>query len=271
MYFLKILTILLLFTILTIVTQIGGLVLLTALLFTKVIIRKLKLNRRFVIVVTFVTLYLISVFLLIPILAKPFSRVPIKNTQNLKPLNYLTVLLNRNYVTPKLNQTISNISIEFTKKHPGSILAYLDASFPFDITPLLPHLSHTDGKKLDLAFFYTDSNLNPLNKKSPSWLGYGVSEDPLENEVNTTKTCRNEGYWQYDLINRITPQYKKSKYLFDLERSKSILTVIIANKNVSKVFIEPHLKDRMGINSSKARFQGCHSVRHDDHIHLQIF
>jgi hypothetical protein len=245
MYFLKILTILLLFTILTIVTQIGGLVLLTALLFTEVIIRKLKLNRRFVIVVTFVTLYLISVFLLIPILAKPFSRVPIKNTQNLKPLNYL--------------------------KHPGSILAYLDASFPFDITPLFPHLSHTDGKKLDFAFFYTDSNLNPLNKKSPSWLGYGVSEDPLENEVNTTKTCRNEGYWQYDLINRITPQYKKSKYLFDLERSKSLLTVIIANKNVSKVFIEPHLKDRMGINSSKARFQGCHSVRHDDHIHLQIF
>ncbi|MFT5619364.1 MAG: hypothetical protein ACI85I_002607, partial [Arenicella sp.] len=38
-----------------------------------------------------------------------------------------------------------------------------------------------------------------------------------------------------------------------------------------KVFIEPHLKTRLGLeNYSKIRFHGCQAVRHDDHIHVQL-
>ena len=32
----------------------------------------------------------------------------------------------------------------------------------------------------------------------------------------------------------------------------------------------PHLKARLGLNSNKVRFHGCHAVRHDDHFHVQL-
>ena len=35
-------------------------------------------------------------------------------------------------------------------------------------------------------------------------------------------------------------------------------------------WLEPHLKNRLGITHSKLRFQGCQAVRHDDHIDVQM-
>ncbi|MBB3160132.1 hypothetical protein FHS25_000564 [Rhizobium laguerreae] len=37
-----------------------------------------------------------------------------------------------------------------------------------------------------------------------------------------------------------------------------------------KIFIEPHLKNALGIADSHIRFQGCRAARHDDHIHIQV-
>ena len=45
---------------------------------------------------------------------------------------------------------------------------------------------------------------------------------------------------------------------------------MLKNSNTHKIFIEPHLKQRLGIKNQKVRFHGCGAVRHDDHIHLQI-
>ena len=45
---------------------------------------------------------------------------------------------------------------------------------------------------------------------------------------------------------------------------------ILHQPNLGKVFIEPHLKDRMKLTNSKIRFHGCGAVRHDDHIHIQL-
>lgn len=46
---------------------------------------------------------------------------------------------------------------------------------------------------------------------------------------------------------------------------------MIKNPAVRKIFLEPHLKTRLKLSKySKIRFHGCHSVRHDDHIHLQL-
>ena len=45
----------------------------------------------------------------------------------------------------------------------------------------------------------------------------------------------------------------------------------IQNKAIKKIFIEPHLKTRWGLkNYQKIRYHGCHAVRHDDHIHVQL-
>ncbi len=34
--------------------------------------------------------------------------------------------------------------------------------------------------------------------------------------------------------------------------------------------MQTRFKTRLKFNSDKIRFQGCHSVRHDDHIHVQL-
>lgn len=51
---------------------------------------------------------------------------------------------------------------------------------------------------------------------------------------------------------------------------KSALQILIEDKRVEKLFIEPHLKTRLRVESPKIRFQGCRSARHDDHIHFQL-
>ena len=43
----------------------------------------------------------------------------------------------------------------------------------------------------------------------------------------------------------------------------------VANR-IDKIFLEPHLKDRFGLQSPKVRFAGCRAARHDDHLHVQI-
>lgn len=43
------------------------------------------------------------------------------------------------------------------------------------------------------------------------------------------------------------------------------------DSRVGKIFIEKHLEERLRLSShSKIRQAGCHSVRHDDHIHIQL-
>ncbi|ASY71232.1 hypothetical protein [Sinorhizobium fredii] len=39
---------------------------------------------------------------------------------------------------------------------------------------------------------------------------------------------------------------------------------------VEKIFVEPHLAQRLGVSAENIRFQGCRAARHDDHIHMQI-
>ncbi|WP_435261994.1 hypothetical protein [Tenacibaculum sp. nBUS_03] len=77
-----------------------------------------------------------------------FGREKIKNTNFVSPHSYLTVILNRNYVNSALNQSLQDIGKRVNNKYPDIQLVYLDANFPFiNGFPLLPHLSHSDGKK----------------------------------------------------------------------------------------------------------------------------
>ena len=43
-----------------------------------------------------------------------------------------------------------------------------------------------------------------------------------------------------------------------------------AQDGVGKVFVEPHLAQRLNVSGSVIRFQGCRAARHDDHIHVQL-
>lgn len=269
----KILLVVFLLVLLTAVTQTGGIVLLCAI--GIIFFLRKRLSSRWMVYLTtsvvFVLLYAISSFAIVPLVAKHFGRVPLPLRGHVKPLNIGTYILNRHYVRPALRDVVMKSYQTLEAKYPGCILNYLDAGFPFyNGFPLLPHLSHNDGRKLDLAFFYKDKNDKPLDN-APSAIGYGVYESPRTSDVNYAERCVSKGYWQYGAMERIVPQNKKADYILDAERTTELVNILSRNKAVEKIFIEPHLKKRLGLSSPKIRFHGCQAVRHDDHVHVQIY
>lgn len=265
-FFIKIILHLLCFVILTALTQIGGIIYLISLF----IISKKKPKYRIKRILFFTFLYLTSTFLIVPNIAPFFGRVKIEDIYRIKSHNYFIKTCNRNYVTPKMHTVLTDISLRLNKEFPNVKLIYLDANFPFfDGFPLLPHLSHNDGKKIDISFVYENRKGNLTNLK-PSISGYGVFATSLKGEFNQTKTCKQNGFWQYDFTKYLTFGSPHKDFKFSSIATKKLIELILKNDKTSKLFIEPHLKKRLKLNNSKIRFHGCRAVRHDDHIHLQI-
>jgi hypothetical protein len=265
----------LVFIILTILTQVGGVIYLLSLLTHAFIDRKTgrKISRVGLKFGSFLLLYLLSTFLIVPVLARPFGRValPITESGHLQPLNIITCLLNRHYVRPELKEATLAVAKQMNARYPGTVINYLDANFPFiNKFPLIPHLSHNDGKKLDLAFLYIDQKSGSPSDEAPSIIGYGVNEEPAANEINMPGQCALNGSWQYSFMSKIIPQGKKADFVFDAIRTKAVVNLFVSEKEVGKIFIEPHLKTRLKLTSDKIRFHGCQAVRHDDHIHVQL-
>lgn len=256
-------------------TQVGGIIYLFNIFFYKFYSKASTWLKRISLKLTgFLVLYLSMSFFVIPSIATYFGRTPLPlfTENNVRPLNILTCLLNRHYVTPSLKATLIDIANKTNDKFPGMTINYLDANFPFlKNFPLFPHLSHNDGKKIDVSFCYIDSKTNQPTNESPAFLGYGICEEPLPGEENMPNFCEAKGFWQYNFISNITPQGNKKNFVFDSEKTKFMVNAFARNTNVSKVFIEPHLKQRLRLTDSKVKFHGCHAVRHDDHIHIQVY
>lgn len=275
--FFKTILYLLLFLLLTVLTQIGGLVFLLSWFIYRRIIKKATAHFKpaFLIkTLTFVSLYLFATFLLVPIIAKPFGRVPLPffTTNHVRPVNVWTCILNRNYVRPELKSMVEKVAKTMNDRYEGTEIQYLDANLPFfDGFPLVPHLSHNDGRKLDLAFFYTNSGTGQKTNDKPSFSGYGVFEAPRPNEMNSIETCLKQGYWQYDGTKYLALVARQEQFIFDEERTKAMIELFSEAPGIEKMFLEPHLKTRLKLNgNNKVRFHGCQAVRHDDHLHIQI-
>ena len=275
MKILKVISIILIFSFLTIFTQVGGIVyLISRTTYNKIsslTTNKYKLSLYKL--ASFFLLYALITFLLVPIIAKPFGRVPLPLTEknHLQPLNVLTCILNRNYVRKELKQSVFDVANKMNEIYPGTTVNYLDANFPFiNNFPLFPHVSHNDGRKLDLSFCYTNSKTGKPTNGSPSFIGYGIGVEPKKGEINTGCICSEKGYWEYSLLSKIVSQKNKLNYNFDEEKTKNLVNLFVANKAIGKIFIEPHLKTRLNLISNKVKFHGCKSVRHDDHIHVQL-
>ncbi len=263
---LKVLGHLLLIALLTVVTQIGGIPYLAALLICK---RKTKTSSITHIGI-FALLYLFCTFLIVPVTAPILGREKIKESKTVEARSFFYILANRNYVKPELNNVITSVSKKLDNKHPGIKLQYLDANFPFfDKFPLLPHLSHNDGKKIDISLIYENSQQQLSNKKK-SVSGYGVYEGPKSNEYDQITVCKERGNWQYDFPKYLTLGTINKDLQFSKEGTADLINGILTERNVGKVFIEPHLKNRLGLTNRKVRFHGCQAVRHDDHIHFQL-
>lgn len=257
--------------ILTVLSQIGGLVYCFHLLLYRFYPKKLQWTAlRFL---HFCFWYgLVSIFL-VPFLAQFGGREPLpwRTTNYLQPVNLLTCILNRHYVRHELATVTFLIAHDFQKDYPGSVINYLESGFPFiDGFPLWPHLSHNDGKKLDLAFCYADSRKYTATNEVPSWLGYGICEEPRKGEPDRPALCAAKGFWQYSFVKTLTPQMGKSKFMFDEKRTRRLMEHLIEQPAIGKILLEPHLKERLGLQHDKVRLHGCNAVRHDDHVHIQL-
>ena len=250
---------------LTILTQIGGVVYLASVFLAKETDKRI-LKR----IGIFAGLYLTATFLIVPIVAPIFGREKINETDFLKAHSFFYKLANRNYVRPELNKILREVANEFEEQNSGIKVFYLDANFPFvDKFPLLPHLSHSDGRKVDVSLVY-ETPTGQLTNRKPSISGYGVYEHPTDQEYDQNEVCQERGNWQYDLPKYLTLGKINRDIEFSEQGTRELVELIVKQDNVGKLFIEPHLKSRLNLTSEKIRFHGCQAVRHDDHLHFQL-
>lgn len=258
----------LLFVLLTVLTQIGGAIWLGAV----VLCRVLGFARRGSRLLAFAILYA-SATLALHLAAPLTGREPLPciASGDLTAASPLYCVLNRNYVTPPLGRIAEAYARHMAKTFPGTRTLALDASFPlFAGFPLLPHLSHDDGRKLDLAFYYEDAGAVFRNGEMRSPLGYFAFEQP---EADAPRPCeartrRLTFRWDLDWLQPFFPAWRAEPQR--MREALRWLSTDGARMGIGKVFVEPHIASRLGVSSGIIRFQGCNAARHDDHIHIQL-
>ena len=255
--------------VLTLLTQIGGLVWLVA----------LGIERRsragfLVFLALFLGLYAAGSALSYAV-APVFGRVPLPcfddGASRLRMQSPLFCALNRQYVVPELKEAAFALSRHMNQAFPGTTTLALDANFPFfDGFPLFPHLSHSDGRKLDVAFFYQNTDGSYLDKATRSPIGYFAFEQPHPDSI---LPCRDREdlltlRWDLDFLQ---PLWRPLP-LEDGRTAEALrwLAGEGSGFGIEKIFVEPHLAQRLGVEAESIRFQGCRAARHDDHIHMQV-
>lgn len=261
------------FGLLTLLTQIGGLVWLLALLIVRLAPQRYRF--RFAGSIAFFALYLLTVVLVVPPLARMGGRVPLPVFSNpqLQAENLFFALFNRHYVRPELRRALEDVAGQMQARHPGSVVWYMDANFPFiDGYPLEPHFSHKDGKKVDLAFYWNEAKSGTTTAGTPSPFGYGVCAEPLPGEYDYAEECENKGFWYISLDKTLAePFFDKNDYHFDATRTADLARLLAEHPAIGKILIQPHLEKRLGLGRyDKFRQQGCKAARHDDHFHVQL-
>jgi len=97
-----------------------------------------------------------------------------------------------------------------------------------------------------------------------------VVMEPQKGEFNQIDNCFVNGYFQYDYPKYLTLGRINNELQFSKLGTKTLITQLLKEKSVGKIFIEPRLKQRLNLTDNRIRYQGCEAVRHDDHIHVQL-
>lgn len=249
------------FVFLTALTQIGGIAYVLGL--------ALRRGRAGGLLVGLV-LYVLATLFVVPPLAASFGRVQLPCSSSgdgpVVAATWLTCALNRGYVAPAALAVVNDLGRAVSERFPGTRLTTLEASFPFiDGFPLVPHLSHRNGRKVDIAYFYRqagDGTAVPYG--SPSPIGYFIFEQQKPGEkisCSTPSPLR----WNFHWAQPATPAW-----VIDEERTAFVVRWLEERRNVYRLFLEPYLAERMRVAGGKVRFQGCRAARHDDHIHIDV-
>lgn len=270
--------VIIIFAVLTTVTQLGGVVFLLALLVAWCL-RHSGLARPVAILAALV-FFLAAVPLLnryaVPPLAALGGREPLPCAATAEhpyaALSPVYCVLGRNYVRTRTKAMLDAMATDLAKTYPGLVVATLDAGYPFiDGFPLPPHLSHDDGKRIDLAYFYKDGFGNAVSLTTPSPLGYWGFETLRQGEASP---CDDKVRWltlRWDM-GWFQP-FLRQDLMLDEDRTAGLLRWLVEQgpaHGVSKVLLEPHMAKRLHVTSPLIRFQGCRAARHDDHIHVEV-
>lgn len=168
--------------------------------------------------------------------------------------------LNRHYGTPELVAAVARIAAELHRQHPGAAVTSLDAGFPLPLRmPLLPHLSHRDGRAVDLALFYEG------RAGAGAWpVGYFAFAPAA---IAEAATCDRPGpmRWSLDWLQPLFGDIR-----LDRARTADLVRIAVADPAVRRALLHPGLARDLGVSSDKLRFAGCHAARHDDHLHLEV-
>ncbi|WP_349436753.1 hypothetical protein [Pararhizobium sp. A13] len=255
--------------VLTLLTQIGGVAFLAGIWISCIA----KISGRFTKLAVFLGLYAAATVAAHQV-APLFGRVPLPCFSGNTPLKLqspLYCVLNRNYVTGDVLRVADALSRYMAGAFPATVTLALDANFPFlDGFPLLPHLSHNDGRKLDIAFYYRGKAGDAMNGRTRSPIGYFAFEQasagaPLPCDGrNDLLTFR----WNLGFLQPLFADWH-----LDEERTKAAVQWLSSDgrrMGVEKIFIEQHLAQRLAVENGIVRFQGCRAARHDDHIHFQV-
>ncbi len=260
---------------LTLLTQIGGIAFAVCWLVSRSLSRLSAWWRAAINVALFGVLYTVLSLFIVPPLAARGGRVPLpcKATAE-RPFaaaNPAYCWLNRHYADPRLVTLMTNLSRDVARRFPGTVTLYLDANLPLiNGFPLLPHLSHGDGRKLDIAYYYRGADGGYLPGQTRSPIGYWAFEQPGAGDAPSP--CGTGAWlttrWDLPFLQSLFPDQP-----LDPDRTQAALRWLAAEgqaAGIERIFIEPYLAARLGVASPLLGFQGCRAARHDDHIHIQI-
>lgn len=193
--------------------------------------------------------------------------LPCDASTPLEPVRERCCRNDRHFVTPAARDTLTAAARAIAARYPDEVLRFMDASGPDGVKPFLPHLSHGDGRQIDLGLYYTDVAGRPLDR-FPDTSRYGgrwPAEPVRPGEQLACPSGRSGRAEKPD------PPANRP-WRLDEARTKALLETLIADRRVRRVLIEPHLEQRLGLwGHPKLRFAGCQAARHDDHIHVDFY
>lgn len=253
--------------ILTVVTQVGGLLLwpIWALAFRAFnpSTRWQKLLGRPMILLA---AYLIGMNSLVPWSAHYAGRTPLPSYATddmpVEPLHLIYPLLGRNYVRFHARDRLIQAAQHAARAHPGLTIQYLDTGFPFPWPPLLPHLSHSDGQKVDIALAFAKDGEPVPYARSP--IGYwGFAKESRERCQGHQSRYPIPLRWDFAWLQPLLPDLD-----LDLSANRAMVRAFDKTPGVCTILLEPTLHNLLP--ARKLRANSCNVARHDDHLHLRF-
>lgn len=151
------------------------------------------------------------------------------------------------------------------RKWPGLGIGYMEASWPTGVLPMPPHLSHGDGRQVDVALYYQSLDGRPLASPYFNWNGFNAFEPPAR--ARDRMRCPEGSNHQ-----KGKDPSANRKWRLDEVRTTALIRQFVDDPRVRRILLEPHLKTRLGFsNNPKIRFAGCNAARHDDHLHVDFY